>query len=88
MQAITRTARFGPEEAVTRILEELACPCCGHVDPDRGYRLSTDRRLRIFCDSCGAFLVVSLNSEQAATVLRRFPSCKSPAPAPASVTRR
>lgn len=90
MPEISRTAQFSPSDPLPHILEDLACPACGHQQPGARYRSVVDKKMRIFCDRCGAFITISLSDEQA-RVLRelgsdpvdsRKPTSHSPARAP------
>ena len=92
MPDISRTAQFSPSDTLPRILEDLACPACGHQEPGHACRSVVDGKMRIFCDSCGAFITISLSDEQA-RVLRALgsdpvdspnPTSHSPARAPLS----
>ena len=68
MAEITHTAQFAPAAAITRILEDIACPACGYVEDAERYRLSPGNRMRFFCDGCGAFVTILLSKEQADAV--------------------
>jgi hypothetical protein len=60
----THTATFRATDGPSRMLADLACPACGHVEarelPDR----IAMNRMRIFCDCCGAFVTILLTDEQ------------------------
>jgi hypothetical protein len=62
MTVITRTANFEPADTADRILDDIACPCCGYRDEAETYRLSLGHKLRFFCDGCGAFVTILLNT--------------------------
>lgn len=68
MPGITRTARFRPADAVPEILGDIACPACGYLDPAEVSRFGSGKRVRFFCDGCGAFVTVLLDDAQAETV--------------------
>ncbi len=76
MTVITRAANFEPADPADRILDDIACPCCGYRDEAETYRLSLGHRLRFFCDGCGAFVTILLNDAQA-EVVRRWSSVGS-----------
>jgi hypothetical protein len=67
---ISRTASFSPSDTTDRILEDLACPACGHQDLGNAHQRIASNELRIFCESCGAFITISMNEEQATTIHR------------------
>ncbi len=70
MPKVTHVAKFHPDDAPARILAELTCPACGHVDPiDRCDRIVYNT-VRIYCDCCGTFTTVLLSDAQA-DALRR-----------------
>jgi uncharacterized Zn finger protein len=64
----THTAQFSPTDAPARILADLACPACGYQDPDVMRHEITDRKLRVFCDCCGAFVTIQLTDEQTSAI--------------------
>lgn len=68
MSEITHTASFQPASAVAEILEDLACPRCGYLDPADARRLALGNRVRFFCDGCGAFVTLVLNDAQVAAM--------------------
>jgi len=70
MSHVSRTATFNPGDAPGRILEDLACPACGHDDPGHAQRPIGDNKMRIFCDCCGAFITIALSDEQAQAIHR------------------
>ena len=70
MTHISRTAKFNPADTLPRILEELACPVCGHHDPGDAHLWITDNKVRIFCDCCGSFITTFMSDEQARAVHR------------------
>ena len=70
MSHISHTATFSPADPPTRILEDLACPGCGHQDPTDAHRPISENRMRIFCDCCGAFITIVLSDEQARAINR------------------
>jgi transcription elongation factor Elf1 len=65
---ISRTAQFTPGDATERILEDLACPACGHQDLGAVHHGLMSNQLRIFCDGCGAFITIAMNDEQVRTI--------------------
>jgi transcription elongation factor Elf1 len=67
---ISRTATFSPDDTTDRILEDLACPACGHQDLGSAHNRLATNELRIFCDGCGAFITISMSDEQATTIQR------------------
>lgn len=69
MPQIVSIANFDPADPPSQIREALACPLCGHEEPDVAGRISRTE-VRIFCDGCGAFLSFSLSDEQAVAVRR------------------
>jgi hypothetical protein len=68
MAEITRTAQFGPADALARMLDDISCSVCGYREPADTYRLSVGNNVRYFCDGCGAFVTISLNPQQAERV--------------------
>ena len=64
----THTAHFSPTDAPARILADLACPACGYQDPEAIRHEIEDRKLRVFCDCCGAFVTILLTDEQTLTI--------------------
>lgn len=70
MAQLTHTARFGATEALERMLDDIACPACGYLDPADTYRLTAGNKVRFFCDGCGAFVTIVLNDGQAEAVRR------------------
>jgi hypothetical protein len=71
MPEIASTAHFSPADPLPRMLEDLACPSCGHQDPGCVRSQMRDYKLRIFCECCGAFVSISLTSEQADALTSR-----------------
>ena len=71
MRELSRTATFAPSDATPRILQDLACPGCGHEDPALVQRSIVDNKVHIFCDACGAFITVTMSDEQSDTIRRR-----------------
>lgn len=71
MPAMTRAATFRPTDTLSQILDDLACPGCGYRDPGNAYAHITDNKLRVFCDGCGAFITITLSTEQVAVIRRR-----------------
>jgi hypothetical protein len=69
---VIRTASFGPSDSRDRILEDLACPTCGHREPASTLPSITEDRIRMFCDCCGTFTTIVLSDEQAVTVRRQY----------------
>jgi hypothetical protein len=65
---VIRIATFGPGDSREQILEELACPACGHREPAEAFPAITGDRVRLFCDCCGTFTTIILSGEQAAAV--------------------
>jgi transcription elongation factor Elf1 len=61
---LTRNATFNPSDPPQEILRDLACPVCGHEDLSAARNSITANKLRTFCDSCGAFITVTLTEEQ------------------------
>jgi len=74
---ISHTAKFSPADTLPRILEDLACPACGHQDRRDAPRSITGNKMRIFCDCCGAFITITLSDEQARALRRREPGTGS-----------
>ena len=70
MSEIRHTATFGADADPERIRAALACPVCGHQEPGVAHLRITDNSLRIFCNGCAAFIVVSLSDEQARAIER------------------
>jgi hypothetical protein len=70
LREITHTARLRTGDSVAQVLEDLACPACGHRDPGEAFPSITDGTVRRFCDCCGAFVTIRLSEEQAGIVLR------------------
>ena len=68
MRDITRTATFAPGDPLARILEDFACPACGHRDAGETFPAITGGRAHVFCDSCGAFATIVLSEEQAGSI--------------------
>jgi hypothetical protein len=50
------------------MLDDIACPACGHLDSADTYRLTPGNQVRFFCDGCGAFVTVLLDEAQADAV--------------------
>jgi hypothetical protein len=67
---ISRSAKFSPADTLPRILEDLACPACGHQDPGNARNWIGDNEMPIFCEGCGAFITVLLTEEQAQAIHR------------------
>jgi transcription elongation factor Elf1 len=67
---ISRTAKFSSSDSLPDILADLACPSCGHRDVGEAFNRITDNKIRIFCDSCGAFATIELNDDQTLTCRR------------------
>jgi hypothetical protein len=67
---ISHTATFKPDDSLERVLDDLACPACGHKDPRAAARWISDNQMRIFCEDCGAFVTVLVSREQASAILR------------------
>jgi hypothetical protein len=65
---VIRIATFRPGDTPTRMLEDLACPACGHRDAEDAFPPIAGDRVRIFCDCCGAFTTIILSDEQAAAM--------------------
>jgi transcription elongation factor Elf1 len=70
MAHVSHTATFSPDDSPTRIREQLACPACGHRDPDDAHLQISDNTLRIFCSGCGAFVTITMSEEQAEAIRR------------------
>jgi hypothetical protein len=70
VREITRTATFAPGDPLARILDDFACPSCGHRDTGDRFPSITGGRARMFCDSCGAFVTIMLSDEQAGSIGR------------------
>ncbi len=68
MAQLTHTARFGAADALERMLDDIACPACGYLDPADTYRLTPGNKVRFFCDGCGAFVTILLDDAQAEAV--------------------
>ena len=83
MRARSHTAQFGPGEPVARMLDDMACPDCGYLEPAETYRLTPGNRVRYFCDGCGAFVTIELSDAQADAV-QRFSSTPAVLPSRAS----
>jgi hypothetical protein len=67
---VIRIATFRPEDSIARMLEDLACPACGHREQAAAFPAISGDRIRIFCDCCGAFATIVLSEEQAAAMRR------------------
>jgi hypothetical protein len=67
---ITHNARFGPDDPVAQILDDLICPACGNRHPGDAFPSITSDTVRMFCDCCGAFVTISLTEAQAAALRR------------------
>jgi hypothetical protein len=52
------------------MLEDLACPTCGHREPGDAFPSIAGDQVRVFCDSCGTFATIALSDEQAAAIGR------------------
>jgi hypothetical protein len=52
------------------MLQDLACPACGHADPGEAHTWMSDNKIRIFCEGCGAFVTISVSDEQARALHR------------------
>jgi transcription elongation factor Elf1 len=86
MPRIARTATFSPDDTFDRILEDLACPACGHEDPGNAQKWLDENKLRIFCEGCGAFITISVSDEQARAIHRwstTMPAITEDSPQPA-----
>lgn len=70
MPHISHTAKFSPDDRPLRIVDDLACPICGHLDPGEAHNWITNNEMRIFCEGCGAFVTVLLSAEQAHAIQR------------------
>lgn len=68
MSEVIRIATFAPGDSREQILEELACPACGHREPAEAFPAISGDRVRFFCDCCGTFTTIILSAEQAAAV--------------------
>ena len=68
MSYVSHTATFSPTDPLSRMLEDLDCPVCGHHDPGGAHRWITDNKVRIFCDCCGSFITISMSDEQARAI--------------------
>ena len=68
MAHIIRSATFDPADPPPRILEDLACPACGHQDPGLPHGRILDNRVRMFCEACGTFVTFEVTEEQARAV--------------------
>jgi transcription elongation factor Elf1 len=84
---IARSAKFSPDDTLDRILDDLACPACGHQDPGSAHKWLDDNQLRIFCEGCGAFVTVSVTDEQARAIHRRSTSMPAIANDPLQAAR-
>jgi hypothetical protein len=65
-------ATFSSTDPLTLILEDLACPACGHQDSADAYKRVAENKVRVFCDNCGAFVTILLSDEQAAAIRLRL----------------
>jgi predicted RNA-binding Zn-ribbon protein involved in translation (DUF1610 family) len=65
MTELTHIARFAAADGLDRMVEDIACPACGYLDPDYTYRLTPENKVRFFCDGCGAFVTIVLSDAQA-----------------------
>jgi hypothetical protein len=74
MSDILRVAQFSASDSRDRILEDVACPACGHRNPTELRRQIVENKLRVFCDGCGAFLTVALTDEQIEVMYARLPT--------------
>jgi hypothetical protein len=87
LPAISHIATFNPTGARRRILEDLACPACGHCDPAVAYSRVIENKIRLFCDCCGSFITILLSEEQA-RVLHHWSATLPDAGDPRSQTPR
>lgn len=60
----THTATFRATDEHSRMLADLACPACGHVESRELPERIAMNQMRLFCDCCGAFVTILLNDEQ------------------------
>ena len=70
MSEVISIATFRPEDSMARMLEDLACPACGHREQVGAFPSITGDRIRVFCDCCGTFATIVLSEEQAAAIRR------------------
>ena len=85
MSYVSHTATFSPTDSVSRMLQDLDCPVCGHHDPGDAHNWITDNKVRIFCDCCGSFITISMNDEQARAIHQfsgTLPAIEHPGPRP------
>jgi transcription elongation factor Elf1 len=85
LSRVWHTATFDPDDSPARIRDELACPVCGHQDPDEAHLRISDNTLRIFWSACGAFVTTAL-SEQQAGAIRRCSATLSAVGGPSATT--
>jgi hypothetical protein len=74
MSDILRVAQFSASDSLDRILEDLACPACGHRNPTELRRQIVENKLRVFCDGCGAFITIVLTDEQIEVMFAYLPA--------------
>lgn len=67
MSQISHTATFSPVDPLPRILQDLACPACGHQGAEPPNWIS-DNTLGVFCDCCGAFVSIAVSDGQAGVI--------------------
>lgn len=70
MSQVMHIAQFSPDDAQSRILEDLACPSCGCHEPGDAFTRITNNELRVFCEDCGAFVTIVMSDEQVQAVHR------------------
>jgi hypothetical protein len=71
---VIHIATFHPGDSVARMLEDMACPACGHRETADAFPSISGDRVRIFCDCCGAFTTIIVSDEQAAALRRQTPA--------------
>ena len=71
MSEVICIATFRPEDSMARMLEDLACPACGHREQANAFPSISGDRIRVFCDCCGTFATIVVSDEQAAALRRQ-----------------
>jgi transcription elongation factor Elf1 len=69
---ICHTATFTPGDTPARMLDDLACPCCGRQHVGDAHTRIADNKVRVYCDDCGAFATIVLSNEQTLALSSAF----------------
>jgi Zn finger protein HypA/HybF involved in hydrogenase expression len=70
LSQVMHTATFRPDDSESRILADLACPCCGCHDRGDAHARIADNQLRVFCEDCGSFVTIVMSDEQVEAIQR------------------